>query len=79
MPANLPGELPPPTGAMPSSLPPIPAKRPQTPIYSVELEWNKLKSIQPTLAELILFIDKHPELVEWAKVARVSLAPGAKP
>lgn len=43
--------------------------------------WASLKTAPPSLADLILYVNDHPELVAWAAAtkARLSVVPGAQP
>jgi hypothetical protein len=36
---------------------------------AIENEWKALRDARKSIAELILFIDAHPELIAWAKAS----------
>ena len=79
-PTPLPGATPPGTlPALPGSAPVSSDEKARA--AATEALWASLKTAPVTLASLILFVNEHPELVQWAAAtkARLSATPGAQP
>lgn len=80
-PVNLPGsvplDIPPP--ALPGSQPITPAEAARA--AATNKLWADLSTAPRSLADAILWLDAHPELIAWAKnfSARVNLTPGQQP
>jgi hypothetical protein len=79
--ATLPGTTP-----VTGPLPPLPGTTPLTTedrarAKATEAQWAALRDAPVTLADLILFVNTHPELVQWAQEykVRLNLQPGVQP
>lgn len=74
--ATLPGIGPlPPKPTAPITAPTDPASA-----AAAEAQWKFLKDAPlPALAEVIVWLNRHPEVVDWAKAGRVNLTPGVIP